>query len=553
MRNWIHRSVFVGSIVCAATIAAAQDDYPREWPEDVPTDTLPRYRTAAERAYELENPWIEDRGPGTTPIGPVECVAEYEPMEGLCLSWEGGGSLTAIVTEIARHITTTGNGIAYIAVDSTSVRTSATTALTNAGINMSRVQFVVRTVDSIWIRDYGPRYIYEGDCRAIADHTYNVTSRVNDNSWPIGFGTYKRHARYDLPLRHGGGNYHLDENDNGFATRLIVNENPTRTQAQIVDLWRTYQGITTNILDAFPTSVDATQHIDMWMQIVGPTTVFISDWPNNPGSVQDNICEAATTLMAARGFTVHRLPARVINFTHYTYTNMVIFNNVVIIPSYTNATIAPWNATALATIQAALPGKTIVQLNAQSIVPLAGVFHCIVMHVPVPKNGVNPSVHLRSLRGPETLTPGQNAVINWISDDDRLVSNIDILLSVDGGQTFPTTIAAATADDGTHTWLVPDVYARNARIRLVARDADGNTGSTQSVDDLFINGTRPPCVGDADGDFDVDLSDLARLLGAFGTCDGDAAYDVNVDFDVDNCVALGDLSMQLTVFGEPCP
>lgn len=553
MRTRIHRLVLTGSILACTSLAFARDDAPRDWPEDVPADTLPRYRTAAELAYEAENPWIADRGPGTTPIGPVECVAEYEPMEGLCLSWEGGTALTNIVTEIARHITTTGNGIAYIAVDSTSVRSAATTALTNDGINMSRVQFVVRTVDSIWIRDYGPRYIYEGDCRAIVDHTYNVLSRTNDNTWPIGFAAYKRHARYDLPLRHGGGNYHLDENDNGFATRLIVNENAPRTQSEIVNLWNTYQGINTQIFDAFPTSVDATQHIDMWVQVVGPDKVFVSDWPNNPGSTQDVICDNAALYFQSRGYTVYRLPARVLGFTHYTYANMVIFNNVVIIPSYTNATISPWNATALATIQSALPGKTIVQLNAQSIVPLAGVFHCIVMHVPVPRNGANPSVHLRTLRGPETLTPGQNAVINWISDDDRAVSGIDILLSLDGGESFPVTIAAATADDGTHTWNVPDLYSRNARIKLVAHDGDGNSGSTQSPDDLFINGTRPPCLGDADGDFDVDLSDLSRLLSAFGTCEGEPAFDTNVDFNNDACIALEDLALQLGSFGTQCP
>ena len=43
-------------------------------------------------------------------------------------------------------------------------------SLAAGGVNMSRVNFVVRTTDTIWIRDYGPRYIYQGGCRAIVDH-----------------------------------------------------------------------------------------------------------------------------------------------------------------------------------------------------------------------------------------------------------------------------------------------------------------------------------------------------------------------------------------------
>lgn len=42
------------------------------------------------------------------------------------------------------------------------------------------------------------------------------------------------------------------------------------------------------------------------------------------------------------------------------------------------------NAQALAVYQQAFPGKQIVGIDGTDIVGLAGVFHCIVMHVPDP-------------------------------------------------------------------------------------------------------------------------------------------------------------------------
>ena len=75
--------------------------------------------------------------------------------------------LTNILADLAVHITdaSKGNADLYVAVDNTTVRSSATSVLTARGVNMSRVFFIVRHMDSIWMRDYGPRYIYQGQCR----------------------------------------------------------------------------------------------------------------------------------------------------------------------------------------------------------------------------------------------------------------------------------------------------------------------------------------------------------------------------------------------------
>lgn len=62
-----------------------------------------------------------------------------------------------------------------------------------------------------------------------------------------------------------------------------------------------------------------------------------------------------------------------------------------------------------------------------------------------------------------------------------------------------------------------------------------------------------PCVGDVDGDDDVDLTDLSVVLGAYGSCNGQPAYNAAADFDETGCIDLADLAIGLNGFGAPCP
>jgi len=67
-----------------------------------------------------------------------------------------------------------------------------------------------------------------------------------------------------------------------------------------------------------------------------------------------------------------------------------------------------------------------------------------------------------------------------------------------------------------------------------------------------------PIPGDLDGDGDVDLTDLARLLAAYGTCIGDPDYNPAADLDGSGCVdlpdlAISDLAILLSHYGEISP
>jgi hypothetical protein len=110
-----HVTTTVSLVLCAGTTLAQQSPVseapaggpPRPtYPEGV---AVPRSMTDAERAWVAEHPITAPSGrAATSPVGPVHCVAEYEPMDGIVFAWEGDSSQQAIQRQMVEKITTVG-------------------------------------------------------------------------------------------------------------------------------------------------------------------------------------------------------------------------------------------------------------------------------------------------------------------------------------------------------------------------------------------------------------------------------------------------------------
>lgn len=360
--------------LAAPVIAEEMVIVPREVLEtivDDDLDPLPRYATAEELAMP---PLALPEAVLAPPVGNVDCPSEYAHNEGLLIRW---GYFNSILTAMTVPITTGDpDGIVYVVVSS-AWHSNAVTTLTNEGADMTQVEFIITNTDSVWIRDYGPRFISVDGERAIVDHTYN-RPRPLDNQLPDHIAALWSEPSYDIGLSHGGGNFHLYDDDDAFMSELIVNENPSLTPAEIEQRYSDYQGLDLTITDPLPSWFDSTQHIDMWMLPVGDKEVIIGEYAD--GTAANTVTETWVTELTNRGYTIHRTPGWNPGGTHYTYTNAVIFNDIVFIPEFSGY--ATENAQALAVFQAAFPGKTIIPVDCTSIIGSAGAIHCIVMHVP---------------------------------------------------------------------------------------------------------------------------------------------------------------------------
>jgi len=73
-----------------------------------------------------------------------------------------------------------------------------------------------------------------------------------------------------------------------------------------------------------------------------------------------------------------------------------------------------------------------------------------------------------------TWTGLTNELISWDVANTNVspvsCANVDILLSTDGGVTFPTTLATSVPNDGSHPISVPDISTTTARIKVVCSD-----------------------------------------------------------------------------------
>lgn len=347
---------------------------------DDPNPPLPRYATAEEQLIPPVGPTREDFLTRSPPTGSIHCPAEYEPQEGLFIAWEG---YTDVLTNLTVGITTGDpDAIVYVVVDSSSEQSSAYSMLNSAGADMTQVEFIIRTTDTVWMRDYGPRFVYEDGNRAIIDHNYN-RPRPYDNAFNDYLSTLWSEPEYNIPLTHGGGNFHLFTNGDAFMTDLILDENAGLSEQEVIDLYAEYQNVDLTIYPAFPQSFDWTGHIDMWMLPVGDDKIIIGEYPTSGtwDPHPHDVTEDAVVDLESRGYTVYRTPGWYSGGTHYTYTNAVVLNDQVFIPQF-GGSYTSEDAVALGVFQEAFRSHDVSQVYCGSIIQAAGALHCIVMHVP---------------------------------------------------------------------------------------------------------------------------------------------------------------------------
>lgn len=287
------------------------------------------------------------------PGGQVRSIAEFEPNQGVIISYKNQFGLPVnLIAEMSQ------GAIVYTIVPNQTTQNQVSSYYASNGVNMQNCLFVQASIDSYWSRDYSPWFIADSTNHvAIVDFPYN-RPRPNDDNIPVVMANYLNMDLYGMNLEHTGGNYMTDGLGIAASTDLVASENASLSLSQINQYVNDYLGIHTYHLLDDPLG-DYIEHIDCWGKFLAVDKVLIGEVPSSDPRFQDyevvadffknQNCSYGYPYKVFRSFSPNGQP----------YTNSFILNNKVFVPVVSSYGY-PWNDSALAVYQRAMPGYDII-------------------------------------------------------------------------------------------------------------------------------------------------------------------------------------------------
>jgi len=319
-------------------------------------DLLPRHETAAERLRWLGREDLlprRDAPADPPPVGPVRNVAEWEPATGVLIRYPLGLPY-ALLRDFDDDVTL------HVIVSSTYQATAQANLQAN-GVDMARVQFLVRANDSIWTRDYGPWFVVDGNgVLTVVDHVYNRPWRPNDNLIPIAFAQQQGLPVVSHDMCHTGGNYMTDGSRLGMSTRLVYDEALAEnglSAAQVDQLMGDYYGLQSyQVLEYIESG--GIHHIDTWAKFLDEETVLLKRvWSGHHtyATLEQRAVLLASLISATgRPYDVRRIDCNDIGWSDpAAFTNSLILNDRIYVPLFGDAAA---DSAALRTYRDAAPG-----------------------------------------------------------------------------------------------------------------------------------------------------------------------------------------------------
>lgn len=337
---------------------------------------FPAYRDSVRRAFRTQ-------GIDQPPSMPVRASAEWEEIDALIIAWTG---YPAILRDIVRAAQTECR-ILIVCTDSSVVRSN----LQSNGVPLTNVEYVVAPFNTIWCRDYGPWNVYDerNDSLFLIDWIYN-RPRPKDDTVPSSIERFTGIPMFETTstpwdLVHTGGNFMVDGMGTAFSSKLVLDENPTHTEAEIDTILHRFMGIDRYILmDKLP--YDQIHHIDMHLKLLDEETLLVGEYPTGVADgpqIEQNLADVMSAHLSPWGtpYRIVRIPMPPDALGAYpntggdyrTYTNAVFVNRSILLPVYD----PQYDSTAIRIWQEALPGYRVVGIDCNAIIPSLGAIHCI--------------------------------------------------------------------------------------------------------------------------------------------------------------------------------
>lgn len=416
---------------------------------------LPRYLTDEEKEIlKAYQPPKSNFGFTTPPTKPVRTMAEWEELDGILITWTSYTTILRQVVDYAQE-----EGLVYIVCsDSNTVKNF----LTSGGVPLTNLKFIIASFNSVWCRDYGPWCVYSNDVDSmyVIDWIYN-RPRPLDDVIPSVFASYRNLPLYQMTtspynFTATGGNFMTDGQGTGFSSKLILNENSGKTEAEIDSMMKKFMGIKRYIkMENLP--YDGIHHIDMHMKLLDEETLLVGEYPSGVSDgpqIEANLQYVLNNFQTCYGrpYKVVRIPMPPDaqgrypnnNGDYRTFTNSIIINKTVIVPTYAQQ----YDTTAFRIYREAMPGYNIVGINSNQMITALGAIHCITKEIGVQEpiyishakirsvarnsiNGYEVKAYIKSRSGIA------NAMVYWSIDTSQGFSSITMnQISADTFQVF---------------------------------------------------------------------------------------------------------------------
>ena len=235
----------------------------------------------------------------------------------------------------------------------------------------------------------------------------------------------------------------VDGHGTGFSSKLILNENPSKTEAQIDTIAKKFMGLSRYIkMNTLP--YDGIHHIDMHMKLLDEETLLVGQYPNGVSDgpqIEYNLNYVLSNFQTCFGkpYKVVRIPMPPSssgqyppNSSYYTYTNSLIVNKTVIVPIYGFS----MDTTALRIYREAMPGYRVVGINCSGMISASGAVHCITKEIGVYdplfishsglRNTDNTTTPYEVKASIKSKAGIQNAKIYWRTDTTSAYSEINM-------------------------------------------------------------------------------------------------------------------------------
>jgi agmatine/peptidylarginine deiminase len=453
---------------------------------------------------------------GAPPASPVRTIAEWEELQGLTITWTSYQSILREIVRYAKQETRV-----YIICSNPSAVTSYLAAGNIDTVNVTCLQI---PYNSVWSRDYGlwSGYTNDVDSLVTLDWIYN-RPRPLDDAVPEVMAGYLGTPFYETTtppwdLVHTGGNFMTDGFGTGFSSKLILDENPNKTEAEIDTVMHRFMGINRYIkMDKLP--YDVIHHIDMHMKLLDEETILFGEYPTGVSDgpqIEANMLYVLNNFNSVFGtpYKILRIPMPADNNQYpatggdyFTYTNSSFINKTIIVPTYN----IPSDSIALGIYREALPGYTVAGINSLASIGALGALHCItkeigtsdpllISHKPLAdtyddqnpytvsalikhRSGIlNATIYYRT----DTLQPYTPVImfpsggfVNWIADIPPMPVGTDVYYYVE-----------ANSNSGKHQVRPLPAPVGYWKFRVLGTVSSGPGMSSATIDRVFPNPSR---------------------------------------------------------------